>query len=194
MALVAVLVLAPGGSSAAYLVNAFDDAPDANLADGICATATGSCTLRAAVQPRALRGCRFRARIPFGTLLEVARYRHRDTLPPGTSPQLPPPPQLETTTTTTTTTAPPPTELPDLVIDSLSTFSFAVPNIGKAPAGPFVVTVSGVGSFNFNSLAAGDKANGSWKSCKPDTITATADPKNQVNESNNSRSFTIKKS
>ena len=33
-----------------YLVNSDQDAPDANLGDGVCATSFGNCTLRAAVQ------------------------------------------------------------------------------------------------------------------------------------------------
>jgi len=37
-------------SSATFVVNSTDDAVDANIGDGICATASGFCTLRAAVQ------------------------------------------------------------------------------------------------------------------------------------------------
>ncbi|MCK5315819.1 MAG: CSLREA domain-containing protein, partial [Anaerolineales bacterium] len=33
-----------------YIVNSDTDAPDANPGDGVCATAGGNCTLRAAIQ------------------------------------------------------------------------------------------------------------------------------------------------
>jgi large repetitive protein len=54
LALVAlVLILAAGaraGLAADFTVNSTADAVDANLFDSICATATGACTLRAAIQ------------------------------------------------------------------------------------------------------------------------------------------------
>ena len=118
----------------------------------------------------------------FGTLSEQARFRIEDFLPAGKPPQLPPPPPppppttpTTTTPTTTATTTPAPVELPDLVIDSLSQFSFTVVNLGKAPAGEFLVDVTGVGNFKIAGLASGDKAEMTWKTCKPGTITATAD-------------------
>jgi CSLREA domain-containing protein len=51
--LIILLVLALGtgtASAAAFAVNSTADAPDANPGDGVCATASGACTLRAAIQ------------------------------------------------------------------------------------------------------------------------------------------------
>lgn len=119
--------------------------------------------------------------------------------PTTPTPTTPTPTPTPTTTTTTTTTTPPPAQLPDLVIDSLSTFSFTVANIGKGSAGDFVVNVSGVIGpldFKISGLAPGQKAQMTWKTCKPGTITATADSTNlikETDEKNNTRSFTIPK-
>ena len=44
------LMSAPDSWGATFTVNSTADAVDATLGDGICATATGICTLRAAVQ------------------------------------------------------------------------------------------------------------------------------------------------
>src|SRR6266540_767746 len=40
----------PGATRAAFIVDSTVDAVDANLGDGLCATAAGECTLRAAIQ------------------------------------------------------------------------------------------------------------------------------------------------
>jgi subtilase family serine protease len=82
------------------------------------------------------------------------------------------------------------------VISSLGQFSFAVSNVGEADAGAFVVSVSGVGTFEIGSLDKGDTKTRSWQTCQVGTMTATADAQNQIaesNESNNSRSFVIQK-
>jgi hypothetical protein len=85
-----------------------------------------------------------------------------------------------TTTTTATTTV---AAKADLVISNLTTFGLTVKNLGNGPAGPFSVNVSGIGSFDFNGLGAGASASASWKACIAGTTTATADPKNAVDES-----------
>ena len=46
----AVLVAAPSARAATFTVNSRADAVDAAIGDGACATATGVCTLRAAIQ------------------------------------------------------------------------------------------------------------------------------------------------
>ena len=88
-----------------------------------------------------------------------------------------------TTTTTSTSTSTTPAKA-DLMISSLTTFALTVTNAGNGPAGPFSVNVSGIGSFDFTGLAAGASSQASWKACIAGTTTATADPKNAVDESN----------
>lgn len=82
--------------------------------------------------------------------------------------------------------------LPDLVISDLTTRSFTVANIGTAPAGAFVVSVTLVGVFTFAGLAPGESVTRSWSPCRRGTITAVADRANTVEESderNNVRSI-----
>jgi hypothetical protein len=71
-----------------------------------------------------------------------------------------------------------------LTISSLTTFGLTVTNAGNGPAGPFSVTVCGIGSFDFTGLAPGASSQASWKTCIAGTTTATVDPKNAVGESN----------
>src|SRR5262249_11620717 len=40
----------PAAASASFTVNSTDDTPDAHPGDGVCATAAGVCTSRAAIQ------------------------------------------------------------------------------------------------------------------------------------------------
>ena len=113
--------------------------------------------------------------------------------PPSTSP--PPPtttaPPPTTTAPPPTTTAPPPTTttapaLPDLVVSRLSTTSFTVSNVGTAPAGAFEVTVTGAGAFTIENLDPGDSRTVRFGSpCRTlRSVTAVADSRNQVAESN----------
>lgn len=83
--------------------------------------------------------------------------------------------------------------LPDLVITALGRSSFTVTNVGSAPAGPFVVTVSQIGTFTFSGLAPGQSATRTWSVCRTGTLIAVADARRTVaesNENNNTRSFT----
>ena len=89
------------------------------------------------------------------------------------------------------TIAPPPA--PDLVISQLTENSFVVTNIGNAPAGAFVVSVTLVGNFTFGGLAPGQSQTRTWSTCRRGTITAIADRGGTVaesNEGNNSRTIT----
>ena len=69
----AILLAATVASAATFRVNDTSDAVDANPGDGVCATAGGACTLRAAVQEaNALAGAD-RIRVPKGTYtLQIA--------------------------------------------------------------------------------------------------------------------------
>ena len=83
--------------------------------------------------------------------------------------------------------------LPDLVISALGETSFTVTNQGNAAAGPFVVSVTLVGTFTFSGLAPGQSQTRVWSACRRGTITAIADRGRTVaesNEDNNSRSIT----
>jgi hypothetical protein len=83
--------------------------------------------------------------------------------------------------------------LPDLVVSALGETSFTVTNQGNAAAGPFVVSVTLVGTFTFSGLAAGQSQTRVWSACRLGTITAIADRGRTVaesNEDNNSRSIT----
>jgi RNA polymerase sigma factor (sigma-70 family) len=90
--------------------------------------------------------------------------------------------------THTWTIAPP---LPDLVITSLTRSGFTVTNVGTASAGPFVVSVTLIGTFSIPGLAPGQSATRTWSICRAGTLTAIADRGRVVtesNEDNNSRS------
>jgi len=50
IALVCSMLFASRAQATGLVVNSLDDAPDANVGDGLCATAGGACTLRAALQ------------------------------------------------------------------------------------------------------------------------------------------------
>jgi hypothetical protein len=71
-----------------------------------------------------------------------ATYNYRlSTYTPVPIPVVPPPP--------------PPAQLPDLIVANFSIGTFTVTNSGLGPAGPFAVSVSNVGTFNYAGLAAG---------------------------------------
>jgi subtilase family serine protease len=96
-------------------------------------------------------------------------------------------PSASPTTTATTTTQPP--KLPDLVIRSVTEDSVTVVNVGRGRAGAFTVGVGKAGSFKVGGLDPGRGATFGF-SCTGGTLVATADPSNQVaesNESNNTR-------
>lgn len=87
---------------------------------------------------------------------------------------------------------PPPPALPDLVVSALSKSGFAVTNTGAAPAGPFVVSVTLIGTFTIPGLAPGQTVTRTWSICRVGTITAIADRGADVaesNERNNARSI-----
>lgn len=65
--------------------------------------------------------------------------------------------------------------LPNLVISQLTETSFTVTNSGIAPAGPFVVSVTLIGTFTFPALAPGQSATRVWSACRIGTLTAVAD-------------------
>jgi hypothetical protein len=82
--------------------------------------------------------------------------------------------------------------LPDLVVSSLTETSFTVTNAGAAAAGPFVVSVTLIGTFTFAGLAPGESQIRTWSACRVGTLTAIADRGGSVAESsedNNSRSL-----
>ncbi len=84
---------------------------------------------------------------------------------------------------------------PDLVISALGRSSFTVTNTGTAAAGPFVVSVTFVGTFTFSGLAPGQSVTRTWSALCPTgrVLTAVADRGQAVaesNEGNNARSFT----
>jgi RNA polymerase sigma factor (sigma-70 family) len=91
--------------------------------------------------------------------------------------------------THTWTIAPP---LPDLVVSSLTETGFTVTNTGTAAAGPFVVSVTLIGTFSIPGLAPGQSATRVWSACRRGTLTAIADRGQAVaesNERNNARSL-----
>lgn len=81
-----------------------------------------------------------------------------------------------------TQTTPPPA-LPDLVVRSVSSDQVTVANIGNGSAGGFVVDVGPAGTFAVGGLAAGGSATISF-ACTEGTLTATADARGRVRESN----------
>jgi RNA polymerase sigma factor (sigma-70 family) len=80
----------------------------------------------------------------------------------------------------TVTVSPPPQ--PDLVV-SATTKSFTISNVGNAAAGPFLVTVQGVGTFTFSGLAAGASLTRTV-TCGTAPRLVVVDARNQVAESN----------
>lgn len=74
--------------------------------------------------------------------------------------------------------------LPDLVVSSLTGTSVVVTNVGKTAAGPFAVTVDGIGTFSVPGLAAGASVTRTWSTCRRGTLTATADATSLVAEAN----------
>jgi len=82
--------------------------------------------------------------------------------------------------------------LPDLVVSALTETSFTVTNTGTAAAGPFVVSVTLVGTFTISGLARGQSATRTWSACRRGTLSAIADRGRAVaesNEDNNARSL-----
>jgi hypothetical protein len=80
--------------------------------------------------------------------------------------------------------------LADLVVSNLTETSFTVANVGAAPAGPFVVSVTLIGTFSFAGLAPGESATRVWSACRVGTLNAIADRGGTVAESdetNNAR-------
>jgi subtilase family serine protease len=78
------------------------------------------------------------------------------------------------------------------MISALTETSFTVTNAGTAPAGPFVVSVTLIGTFTFSGLAPGQSATRTWSVCRVGTLTAVADRGGAVaesNEENNTRSL-----
>jgi RNA polymerase sigma factor (sigma-70 family) len=71
---------------------------------------------------------------------------------------------------------------PDLVVRGLTGTSFTNSNVGDAAAGGFVVTVQGVGTFNFAGLAPGASITRTV-TCAPVLRQVTVDPTNLVAES-----------
>ena len=116
----------------------------------------------------------------------VVRYRI-DTLDIVPPPPLPPPPQEP---------PPPPPDQPpppkpDLIISALNQYQFTVKNQGGGPAGPFTVTLVGVGTQNFDGLAAGASATRTYNTrCEGGTGEARADSTNQVAESDETNNVT----
>ena len=81
--------------------------------------------------------------------------------------------------------------LPDLVIAGFTENSITIANVGSAPSGAFVVSVSSVGSVTFGGLAPGARATRTF-ACRSGALTAIADPGNSIaesNEANNRRAF-----
>jgi len=78
------------------------------------------------------------------------------------------------------------TPLPDLVLSKLTETSLTVTNAGTAAAGPFVVTVTLIGTFTIPGLAPGASATRTWSVCPRGTLLATADRGAAVAESNES--------
>jgi hypothetical protein len=74
--------------------------------------------------------------------------------------------------------------LPDLVVSSLMGTGFVVTNVGTAPAGPFVVSVTSIGTFTIPGLAPGGSATRVWAACRNGPLTAVADRAAAVAQSN----------
>ena len=97
------------------------------------------------------------------------RYRVTSGAQDSSCPSPPPPP-------------PPAALRPDLVISDFRLDEFTVKNQGRAPAGPFTVTVVGFEEFAFPGLAAGATARRTYAGrCEADHR-AIADSRFQVNE------------
>ena len=72
---------------------------------------------------------------------------------------------------------------PDLIISELGINDFTVKNQGAGPAGAFMVTVVGFGTYNFNGLAPGESATRTYSNgCNPSSE-VRADSLFQVDES-----------
>jgi hypothetical protein len=124
-----------------------------------------------------------------------------DTLTPTPASAPPPPITVEPTPPAPPVVVQPtpPAARPDLVIsamgyDPAAKYSFTVANQGTGAAGPFTVDIPGEGTFPIAGLAPGASATRTFRTaCKVAAETATADPRGQIaetDESNNSRSFT----
>ena len=112
--------------------------------------------------------------------VEVARPPAPPGPPPTTTPPPPPPPS-------------PPASPPDLVISKLTTASVTVKNIGDTAAGDFEVTASSVGAFTIGGLPSGATETRTFASPCSRTvrsITARADARNQVAESDETNNST----
>lgn len=81
-------------------------------------------------------------------------------------------------------TLPSPEPKADLVIRDLRVGEFTVLNLGSRPAGPFTVTVVGVGDFAFPGLAAGQRLRRTYDNNCEAEHRAIADSRFQVDESN----------
>lgn len=82
--------------------------------------------------------------------------------------------------------------LPDLVVSQLTTSSVTVTNVGTAPAGPSVLSVTLIGTFSIQALQPGQSTTRGWSVCRAGTLTAIADRGRAVAESdeaNNSASL-----
>ncbi len=79
---------------------------------------------------------------------------------------------------------PPPPSPPDLRLTELTNGRFVVVNEGGGAAGPFLVSVTGVGSFEIPGLAPGATAERTYvEPCREGAHSATADSTNQIAES-----------
>ena len=80
---------------------------------------------------------------------------------------------------------------PDLLVTDLTSTSATVKNQGNLDAGAFLLDVSGVGTFDIGGLAAGSSTTIKF-ACTEGKLTATADIRDQVVESNeNNNSTTV---
>jgi len=76
--------------------------------------------------------------------------------------------------------------LPDLVVGTFSRFSITVANQGKGRAGPSVLTITNVGTFQVPSLPPGGAATFSWSTCTVAVYLAVVDRTQAVAESDES--------
>ncbi len=104
------------------------------------------------------------------------------TVTPQPSTITPPPPPPPT-----------PTDPADLRITAFSIGTFTIVNDGKTAAGPFFVSVAGLGTFPIDGLAPGVSVTRTYpQGCSEGTHTATVDSASQVaesNEGNNTATF-----
>jgi len=84
--------------------------------------------------------------------------------------------------------------LPDLVVSAFGRFSITVSNRGSGRAGPSVLTITYVGTFQVPALAPGGSATFSWSTCKPAVYVAVVDRTQAVTESNESNNTASLKS